>query len=654
MLRSAPRSSYRMQVENLEDRIVLSLAGGTILVANSPLLGGEAPTGIIGVDPNTGAQSLVSTGGMFSLPETVRQGPNQQLYVADYSASGTGAIIGVDPSTGDQRLVATGGDIDGPTALAISNGFLYVGDGADVPNIVEIDLSSGQQRLVTSGGNLSNPVALVPGPDNTLYLADEYAFGGTGAIFSIDLQTGDQTVVTQGGLLSHMIDLGQDTNGDLLAYNAGGSVVRIDPQTGAQNLVASDSTLAGLDGGTVDANQNGTIFVSVLPSDTLPSSILSIDPNSGAEQTVSSGGGLSLVAGLDVFSKVDTTTSIASSVNASMFGQAVTLTATIDSQGASAPTGTVQFQVDGNDVGDPVSVTTADGVTTASFTTTGLAVGSHTVTASYSGDDFLIGSSGTLAGGQAINQASTTAVVVSSANASAFGQNVTFTATINVGDAGAGIPTGTVQFQIDGSDVGAPVNVTTTDGVTSASFSTSSLTVGSHTITASYSGDSNFAGSNGALADGQTVNQASTSLLLVSSGNASVFGQSVTFTATISFDGSGTPTGTVQFQVDGSDVGTPVSITTSDGVALASFSTTSLAVGNHTITASYSGDDSFTSSTINLADGQTVSQASTSLVLASSANPSVLGQAVTFTATISIGDPGAGTPTGTVQFQIDG
>jgi hypothetical protein len=186
MLRSARRSSYRMQLERLEDRVVLSLASGTILVANSPLPGAAAPTGIIGVDPSTGAQSLVSTGGLFSLPETVRQGPNQQLYVADYSASQTGAIIGVDPNSGQQRLVATGGNINGPMALASINGFLYVGDGGAVPNLVEIDPSSGQQRLVSSGSDFSNPVGLAAAPNNSVYWADEYAFGGAGAIFSIN------------------------------------------------------------------------------------------------------------------------------------------------------------------------------------------------------------------------------------------------------------------------------------------------------------------------------------------------------------------------------------------------------------------------------------------------------------------------------------
>src|SRR5207237_1166054 len=121
--------------------------------------------------------------------------------------------------------------------------------------------------------------------------------------------------------------------------------------------------------------------------------------------------------------------------------------------------------------------------------------------------------------------AQTGTVLVSSANPALFGQTLSFTATISIGDPSAGTPTGTVQFQIDGSDAGSPVSVSTSGDVTTASFSTTSLAVGSHTVTASYSGDDSFAGSSGTLAGPQTVDQASTSMALVSSANPSVFGQ---------------------------------------------------------------------------------------------------------------------------------
>ncbi|PYS47257.1 MAG: hypothetical protein DMF68_16520 [Acidobacteria bacterium] len=104
----------------------------------------------------------------------------------------------------------------------------------------------------------------------------------------------------------------------------------------------------------------------------------------------------------------------------------------------------------------------------------------------------------------AIAKATTTTTVASSANPSNFGQSVTFTATVA---STAGIPTGTVQFK-DGVDtIGAAVNcVAATGNSCTAQVSTSGLTSGTHTITASYGGDTNFAISTGTLAGGQAVN----------------------------------------------------------------------------------------------------------------------------------------------------
>jgi hypothetical protein len=297
---------------------------------------------------------------------------------------------------------------------------------------------------------------------------------------------------------------------------------------------------------------------------------------------------------------------VSSSASASVFGQAVIFTASISVPVAGTPTGTVQFQIDGGNVGSPVTVSTSGGGTIAIFSIATLAVGNHTIIASYSGDGTFASSSGALTGGQTINKAATSVIVRSTASASVSGQTVTFTATISVPLPGAGTPTGTVQFQIDDSNVGSPVAVSTSAGVTTASFSIAAQAVGTHTLTASYSGSSNFAGGSASMT--QTVNKASTSIVITSSASPSVFGQTVTFTATISVlaPGSGTPSGTVGFQIDGSNSGNPVSVNTSGGITTASFSTTTLTVGTHTVTVSYSGDGNFASSTGTLSDGQIV------------------------------------------------
>src|SRR5205807_2416025 len=126
-----------------------------------------------------------------------------------------------------------------------------------------------------------------------------------------------------------------------------------------------------------------------------------------------------------------------------------------------------------------------------------------------------------------------------------------------------------------------------------ASLTTSALTVGNHTITVSYSGDSNFTGSTSAALT-QTVNQDSTTTTVTSDINPSVFGQAVTFTATVAANspGAGTPSGTVTFLDGGVSF---ASAALSSGTA--SFTTSTLTGGIHTITVSYSGDTNFTGTT---------------------------------------------------------
>jgi Pro-kumamolisin, activation domain/Bacterial Ig-like domain (group 3) len=165
----------------------------------------------------------------------------------------------------------------------------------------------------------------------------------------------------------------------------------------------------------------------------------------------------------------------------------------------------------------------------------------------------------------------------SSANPAALGTPLTFSATV----ACTGFsPTGSVTFTIDGT-TGAPVMLGS-GGI--ATFSTSSLSVGTHTVTAAYSGNANCAVStSGTLT--QVVGQAGASTTLSSSGNPSESGQSITFTATVAC-AVFTPTGLVTFTIDGT-AGTPVTLG-SGGTA--TFATSSLTSGSHTVTAAYSGD----------------------------------------------------------------
>ena len=231
----------------------------------------------------------------------------------------------------------------------------------------------------------------------------------------------------------------------------------------------------------------------------------------------------------------------------------------------------------------------------------------------------------------------TTTALTSSQNPSNFGQLVTFTATVTAQQGFyKGTPTGTVTFTYGSTTLCNAV--TLSGGVATCAYS--ALPVGSDVVTAAYSGDGNFAPSSGTVT--QTVNQASTTTGVASWLNPSTFNQQVTFTATVTGQFGGTPTGTVTFSDGVTTLGaSPLSSGT------ATFSTGSLKSGLHSINAVYSGDSNFTGSSASL--NQTVNQASTTLALTSSVNPSGFGQSVTFTATIM--PQYGGQASGTITFK---
>src|SRR5262249_16241195 len=168
-----------------------------------------------------------------------------------------------------------------------------------------------------------------------------------------------------------------------------------------------------------------------------------------------------------------------------------------------------------------------------------------------------------------------------------------------------------------------------------ADLTISTLSVGSHMITAIYSGESNFDSSVGSLFYGETVYQDTTTTTLSSSANRASPGQPITFTATVTANapGSGTPTGMVTFMTAKTTMGT---------VAVDSAGHATLTINDPppgttaTIFAVYSGDNNFLASTGSmLQTGGGSAATNTTTTLTSSLSPSSLGQAVTFTAIVT-------------------
>ena len=282
--------------------------------------------------------------------------------------------------------------------------------------------------------------------------------------------------------------------------------------------------------------------------------------------------------------KAATTPALASSLNPSAVGSNVTFTATVQTNGVAAgdATGTVVFKEGATALS---TNTVMSGV--AAYTNNTLTVGSHTITAEYSGDaNYLPSTNGVI---QLVNVAgaATTTALVSSPNPSLLNSNVTFTATVKTNGTTASGASGSVIFK----DAGTPLSTNTvTSGV--AAYTNNILSPGSHTITAEYSGDTNYANSFSTTVT-QMV-QAATTLGLTPSSNPSTVSNNVTFTAAVQTNGAtaGGAGGTVVFL----DRGMPLSTNNVTG-GVATYTNNFLAVGSHSLTAEYSGDGYYLPST---------------------------------------------------------
>jgi ELWxxDGT repeat protein len=230
---------------------------------------------------------------------------------------------------------------------------------------------------------------------------------------------------------------------------------------------------------------------------------------------------------------------------------------------------------------------------------------------------------------------------------SVVGQTITLLASASALAPGAGVPTGSVTFNDVFNGTTSSLGSATLNAFGIARFAVSGLAVGNHTVTAIYSGDSNFNAQNSASFT-EVVKQSGFIGNLQSSAGASAFGQIITFTASEKLSSGTAASGTVTFQNGAATLG----VVTLNSAGQATFSTSSLAVGNHSIFAFYRGAGS-TIPANTLSFIESVAKAGTSLTLTAAPNPAGLSATVTLSATMSVRAPGGGQPTGSVTF-IDG
>ncbi|MEQ1643087.1 MAG: Ig-like domain repeat protein [Pyrinomonadaceae bacterium] len=588
---------------------VALVAGQATCNLPSQFAGNHAVTATYGGSPNFNGSNGTLTGGWIVNPAntTTAVASSANPSVAGQSVTFTATVSPVAPGSGTPTGTVTF-SIDGS------------------PVCTNAAMTGNQATCSSSNFNSGNH------PVSATYNGDANYNGSTGSL------VGGQGVGAAATSTAVTSSVNPSVTGQSVTFTA--TVTTVAPGSGTPTGTATFS----VDGNPVCVNAALTAGVATCTSSNFTPGThpVSVTYNGDANSNTSIG----TLAGGQVVDAASTSTAVASSVNPSVTGQSVTFTATVSSvaPGSGTPTGTVTFSVDGS----PVCTNAAMAAGVATCTSSAFTAGTHPVSATYNGSANHNSSTGTLAGGQVVNAASTSTAVASSVNPSVTGQSVTFTATVSSNAPGSGTPTGTVTFSVDGSAV--CTNAAMTAGV--ATCTSSAFNAGTHPVSATYNADANYNASTGSLAGGQVVNKADTTTGVSASANPAVFGQTVTFTANVTANapGAGTPTGDVTFVVDGNTL--CAAAVMSGGSATCS--TSSLSVGSHTVSANYNSDANFNGSNGMLAGGQSVGKSDTTTVVMGSQNPSVYGQPVTFTATVAPVEPGVGTPSGTVSFNFDG
>lgn len=224
---------------------------------------------------------------------------------------------------------------------------------------------------------------------------------------------------------------------------------------------------------------------------------------------------------------------------------------------------------------------------------------------------------------------------------------------------GMGTPTGDVSLMAEQPGGGTPTPVTF---ATLSNGSTSGMSHlfpgGTYNVVAHYSGDGTFLPSDSTPAQVTVTPEASTTVVSAFQGaignpmpvTTLPYGAPFSILATVSSQsGNGTPTGYVDFLIDGAIAnGNDFLMSASGQAVLPAGDFVFRSPGQHAISAVYNGDPSFMSST-SAAVGVQITQALTQISLQSSTNTGLAGQPVTLTATV-IANSSGNAPSGTVNF----
>ena len=518
--------------------------------------------------------------------------PASDVSTLDVAQADSATTLAIDPASADVAV----------TPATLATGVIEFFDGSVSLGSAALDLA-GHASLETS--------FLAPGVH-----AITASYGGDASYLASASQAQSITITQTTAIATLAITPSATTYGQSPAITASITTVAGVAATGDVTLHDGSIVLAVA---TLDASGNATFTLS---------SLLGVGTHS---LSVSYDGDVNYTSATDdadlTVAKASASAELTLSTSTAVFGNGVTLTATITTAVDTA-TGTVEF-FDGSTSLGTASLD-ANGI--ATLPSGALSVGTHNITTAYSGDGSYNGATSTTQALTVTRAASSTLVDV--AASSIYGESVTLTIAVSTAVA---TPTGTVEL-FDGS---ISLGTATLDANGIASFNNSALEPGTHSITAAYSGDGSYNASTSS-ASTLTIAKAGSATQLTADNDETIFGQSVTFTATVTASAaSGTLTGSVEFFAGAASLGVVALDSGSASLTIAS-----LAAGTHSVTAVYSGDAHHTGGSDSAT--QIVGPAQTSTTLA--APDTIVGSATLLSASVATLAPGSGVATGLVEF----
>lgn len=458
---------------------------------------------------------VTSSIGMWSRPFAIAANPaTNKVYVLTEDARGPIAIIDGATKTATFPL-PTAGHAVGPKALAVNtvtnkiyaafdnevividgatNAYTYVPIGTTGGTPIEVGINHTTNKIYVAKGN--GGLTVIDGATNAtteMSIPAGATSLGVNPITNKVFIFGDTTTVLNGVAGSYSLPLTTSITpiaGATLSFSlaAGGTAVLPQRRTYYQVDSTAGAWIAA----------NGTVSLTGLAAGSHTLYALSVDGQDAPLHTSSASAPLVGAIAAHAFTvgstKVAPAVSLGSSVNPSTVGQGVTFTASVSGSAGSA-TGTVEFRNGSTVIAGCSAVTLASG--TAACTTSTLPAGTHSITASYSGNAaYSAATSGTIT--QTVKTAakvSATIALASSANPSLIGQEVTFTASLSGAN---GVPTGSVTFLRGNLAIGGCSGVALAGG--KAVCKTSELTLGTHAIAVQYAGNTAYnAGTSTAL-----------------------------------------------------------------------------------------------------------------------------------------------------------